>query len=82
MQQKGRGRMCIAVPGQIVDISNKEATISILDIKTTVNIQLINEPKVGEYVLVHAGCAIEKLDQEYFNDLSNIFRSILDKDES
>ena len=74
--------MCIAVPGQIVDISNKEATISILDIKTTVNIQLINEPKVGEYVLVHAGCAIEKLDQEYFNDLSNIFRSILDKDES
>lgn len=74
--------MCIAVPGQIVDISNKEATISILDIKTTVNIQLINEPKVGEYVLVHAGCAIEKLDQAYFNDLSNIFRSILDKDES
>lgn len=82
MQQKGRGRMCIAVPGQIVDISNKEATISILDIKTTVNIQLINEPKVGEYVLVHAGCAIEKLDQAYFNDLSIIFRSILDKDES
>lgn len=74
--------MCIAVPGQIINISNKEATVNIMDVETTINIQLISEPKVGEYVLVHAGCAIEKLDQTYFNDLSNIFKSILDKDDS
>lgn len=74
--------MCIAVPGKIIDIFNKEATVNIMDVMTTINIQLINEPKVGDYVLVHAGCAIEKLDQAYFNDLSDIFRSILDKDES
>ncbi len=73
--------MCIAVPGQIIDISNIQATVNIMDVETAVNIQLINEPKVGEYVLVHAGCAIEKVDQTYFNDLSNIFKSILDKDE-
>ncbi len=73
--------MCIAVPGQIIDISTIQATVNIMDVKTTVNIQLIKEPKVGDYVLVHAGCAIEKVDQAYFNDLSNIFKSILDKDE-
>lgn len=72
--------MCIAVPGQIIDISNTEATVNIMDVETIVNIQLINEPKVGNYVLVHAGCAIEKVDQSYFNDLSDIFRNILDKD--
>lgn len=74
--------MCIAVPGQIIDISNKEATVNIMDVETTVNIQLINKPKVGDYVLVHAGCAIEKVDQTYFNDLSIIFKNILDRDES
>ncbi|MCF6465166.1 HypC/HybG/HupF family hydrogenase formation chaperone [Clostridium sp. Cult2] len=74
--------MCIAVPGQIIDISNKDAIVSIMDVETTVNIQLINKPKIGDYVLVHAGCAIEKLDQVYFNDLSDIFKSILDEDES
>lgn len=74
--------MCIAVPGQIIDISNKDAIVSIMDVETIVNIQLINKPKVGDYVLVHAGCAIEKLDQVYFNDLSDIFKSILDEDES
>ncbi len=73
--------MCIAVPGQIIDISNIQATVNIMDIETIVNIQLIAEPRVGDYVLVHAGCAIEKIDQAYFNDLSNIFKSILDKDE-
>lgn len=74
--------MCIAVPGQIINISDKEATVNIMDIEAKVNIQLISEPKVGDYVLVHAGCAIEKLDQAYFNDLSDIFKSILDRDES
>ncbi len=73
--------MCIAVPGQIIDISNIQATVNIMDVETTVNIQLINEPKVGDYVLVHAGCAIEKVDRAYFNDLYNIFKSILEKDE-
>lgn len=74
--------MCIAVPGQIIDISNKEATVNIMDVETIVNIQLISEPKVGDYVLVHAGCAIEKLDKVYFNDLSNIFKVFIDKDVS
>ncbi|MDD4438773.1 MAG: HypC/HybG/HupF family hydrogenase formation chaperone [Tissierellia bacterium] len=74
--------MCIAVPGQIIDIFSKEATVNIINVETKVNIQLISEPKVGDYVLVHAGCAIEKLNQDYFNELSDIFRSILDKDKS
>lgn len=73
--------MCIAVPGQIIDIDDTRATVNIMDMETTVNIQLISEPKVGDYVLVHAGCAIEKVDQSYFNDVSNIFEGILEKDE-
>jgi len=72
--------MCIAVPGQIIDVSNTQAKVAIMGVETTVNIQLIEDPKVGDYILVHAGCAIEKVNQAYFNELSNIFTRILDKD--
>ncbi|RBP61014.1 hydrogenase maturation protein HypC [Alkalibaculum bacchi] len=74
--------MCLAVPGQITHISSALATVNILDIEIVVNIQLIEEPKLGDYVLVHAGCAIEKLDREYFDDLSSMFKCILHEDES
>jgi len=72
--------MCIAVPGQIIDVSNTQAKVAIMGVETTVNIQLIEDPKVGDYILIHAGCAIEKVNQAYFNELSTIFKSILDKD--
>ena len=74
--------MCIAVPGEIIDILDRQAKVYIMGVETIVNIQLIKNPKVGDYVLVHAGCAIEKIDKHYFDDLSNIFNSIAEKDEN
>jgi len=73
--------MCIAVPCEIVEISNNQARVDIMGVETTVNIQLIDNPMIGDYVLVHAGCAIEKIDKDYFDDLYNIFQSVIDKDE-
>jgi len=42
-----------------------------MGVETTINIQLIESPKIGEYVLVHGGCAIEKINRAYFDDLFN-----------
>lgn len=74
--------MCIAIPGEIIELSNREAKVNIMDVETTVNIQLIDSPKVGDYILIHTGCAIEKIDKSYFNNLTDIFKEILDKDEN
>lgn len=73
--------MCLAVPAQIMDINNYSATIDIMGLESTVNIQLIEEPKVGDYILVHAGCAIQKIDKYYFEELQEIFQSILNSEE-
>lgn len=70
-------KVCLAVPGEIVDLINNQAKINIMGAETIVNIQLIDNPKVGEYVIVHAGCAIEKINKDYFNDLNNIFEIII-----
>lgn len=76
--------MCLAMPAQIIDIDNCIATIDIMGVESKINIQLIEELKEGDYVLVHAGCAIQKIDKHYFQELQDIFEAILnggEKDE-
>ena len=36
----------------------------------------INEPKIGDYVLVHAGCAIQKIDEDYAIETLKIFKEL------
>ncbi len=70
--------MCIAVPLQVIELYDDEAIVGYKGIKMKANISLLEEVKLGDYVLVHAGCAIEKMDkeqgqktQELFNELFN-----------
>lgn len=73
--------MCLAVPGLIIDLDNYSAIIDIMGLKNKVNVQLIDNLKIGDYVLIHAGCAIQKIDKDYFEELQKIFQSILDSEE-
>ena len=50
--------MCIAVPGRVVSIDGNYAQVDFRGNLMKVNIGIV-EPNVGDYVLVHAGCAIE-----------------------
>ena len=56
--------MCLAVPGKIISLDGFRGSIEIGGMKREVFMQLIPDAKIGEYVLVHAGCAIEKIDEE------------------
>ena len=73
--------MCLAVPGLIIGLDNYSAIIDIMGLESKVNVQLIENLKVGDYVLIHAGCAIQKIDKDYFEELQKIFQSILDSEE-
>ncbi len=56
--------MCLAFPGKIISLKNKERAIVDFDgIKKEVNISLVADVQKGEYVIVHAGFAIEKMDK-------------------
>lgn len=56
--------MCLAVPGKVIEIYETKAIIEIGNIKREVFIQLVPEIELGNYVIVHAGCAIEIVDEE------------------
>ena len=55
--------MCIAYPMKIERIEGTMAKVSVGSIKSAVSILLIEKPKKGDYVLVHAGIAIEKINK-------------------
>ncbi len=71
--------MCLAIPGKIIKINQKNdlANVDYGDgTKRTINISLVNV-KIGDYVLVHAGFAIEKIDELEAKKTLDIFREML-----
>jgi len=70
--------MCVAVPGKIVEISGDTAKVDVLGNICEANIKLVSA-KIGDYVLIHAGCAIEVLKRtwrkKYCRFLMNLGRS-------
>lgn len=54
--------MCLAVPMQILKINNDEALVELEGFQKEINVSLMENIKVGDYVMVHAGFAIQKVD--------------------
>lgn len=72
--------MCLAIPGEIINIENSYADVDIMGVETRVNIDLIEHPSIGDYVLIHTGFAIERIDIKYFTYLKEVFEEILSGD--
>ncbi len=71
--------MCLAIPGKIIKINQKDdfANVDYGDgTKRIINISLV-DVKVGDYVLVHAGFAIEKIDEVEAQKTLDIFREMI-----
>jgi hydrogenase expression/formation protein HypC len=68
--------MCVAVPGKVVAINNQTAVLSFMGVEKEVSTELLNEIKVGDYLLVHAGCAIQKLDPNEAEETIKLFEEL------
>jgi len=64
--------MCLAVPAKIVELRETTATISVEGVLRDVDVSLIEEPRLGDYVLVHAGFAIHKWERSEVDELEAI----------
>lgn len=69
--------MCLAIPGKIKSIDGIYAIVDSMGLEQKVNIQLIDNPNVGLYVLVHAGFAIETICDEYYTYLEERYHEYL-----
>ena len=66
--------MCLAIPGKIKKIDGQLATVDFEGLEKEINISLVSV-KIGEYVMVHAGFAIEKMDDEYAEEMKGYLSS-------
>ncbi len=56
--------MCLAMPALIVSTEGNEAEVDLAGVRRRIGLQLVPEARVGDYVLVHAGFAINVLDAD------------------
>jgi hydrogenase expression/formation protein HypC len=68
--------MCLGVPAKILEISDGAAVVELGGVRREISVMLIDEASVGEWVIVHAGFAIEKLSEEEAEETLALFREI------
>ncbi|MCX7902937.1 MAG: HypC/HybG/HupF family hydrogenase formation chaperone [Caloramator sp.] len=68
--------MCLAVPLKLVEIDGNDAVAELDGIKMKIRIDFVKDVKVGDYVYVHAGFAINKLDEELAKENLELFREV------
>ena len=68
--------MCLAVPMEITEIQGETATCVLEDVSLKASIALVPHAKVGDWVIVHAGFAIEILDEKEALETLKLFEEI------
>ena len=70
--------MCLGVPMQVKTIENEMATCEIDGVQREACLMMIDGVKIGDYVLIHAGFAIEKIDDDEAQLTLKALREALD----
>jgi len=68
--------MCLGIPLKIVEINGKEALGELNGVRKKIRVDLIENLKLGDYVMVHAGFALEIMKEEQANDTLKILEEI------
>ncbi len=69
--------MCLAIPGKVLEVKGKEAVVDYGGVKRTVRVDLV-EARAGDYVVVHAGYAIEVMDEKEAQETLKLLEEVLD----
>jgi hydrogenase expression/formation protein HypC len=70
--------MCLAVPMKVISRQEGTGIAEMSGVKKNISFMMLPEAQVGDYVIVHAGFAIEKLDEEEAQKRLDLFREMAD----
>jgi len=68
--------MCLAIPALVKSIEGQEAVVEVGGVSRKASIMLTPEAKVGDYVLLHTGYAINVIDQEEAEETLKLFQEM------
>ena len=69
--------MCLAVPARVTSIDGEMATVEIGGVSRAASLMLVSDVVVGDYVIVHAGFAIHKVDPEEAQESLRLLKVLL-----
>lgn len=67
--------MCVAIPGKVLSVEDGKAAVDFSGNQVKAYVGLVNV-KVGDYVLVHAGCVIQTMKQQEAEELVELMNGI------
>ncbi|HEY0407910.1 MAG TPA: HypC/HybG/HupF family hydrogenase formation chaperone [Pyrinomonadaceae bacterium] len=71
--------MCLAIPGKIIEIVDAENQIAKVDVggvRRNINTGMLDDTKVGDYVLIHVGFAMSKIDEHEAEETLRVLKEI------
>ena len=71
--------MCLAIPMRIVKIDGFSAVAEVDGVSRQVRLDLLPEASLGDYVLIHAGLAIARVDAAHAEETLSLLRSLADE---
>ncbi|HDZ91087.1 MAG: HypC/HybG/HupF family hydrogenase formation chaperone [Deltaproteobacteria bacterium] len=69
--------MCLAIPARITEIKDYMATIDMEGTRREVSLLLLEDAEIGDYVIVHAGFAIHRIDEEEAKESLKVLRELV-----
>ncbi len=74
--------MCLGIPAKVIELDeSSQGKVDYLGTKVRTNFSLLENVKVGDWVIVHAGFAISKLDEEEAKETLSLLREMASKQE-
>jgi len=71
--------MCLAIPAKVIEIQGEIAKVDILGNQTFADISVLDDVRIGNYLLVHAGFAIHKYEPQEGEENLKLIQEVLEK---
>ena len=68
--------MCLAIPAKVISVQGSKALVMIGDTEYNASLLLLEDVKTGDYVMLHAGFAIQKVDEEEARETMRLLREV------
>jgi len=69
--------MCLAIPAKVISVNGTNARVTIEDVEYTASLLLIDHVQPGDYIMLHAGFAIEKVDAEFAEETMRLLNELI-----
>lgn len=71
--------MCLAVPAKLIEMDGINGKVETGGVKSDVRLDLVEDVHIGDYLIIHAGFALEKLDREEADKRLQLFEELAEQ---